>query len=77
MKEYTAESGFKVCIDGLHKMKGGGVFSSAPFYKALYLLNPPALFYQDGSMTEDVQVSDSDSKERSDELLVALVSSCL
>eukprot|EP00519_Triparma_laevis_P002471 CAMPEP_0182506334 /NCGR_PEP_ID=MMETSP1321-20130603/20971_1 /TAXON_ID=91990 /ORGANISM="Bolidomonas sp., Strain RCC1657" /LENGTH=1787 /DNA_ID=CAMNT_0024712049 /DNA_START=223 /DNA_END=5583 /DNA_ORIENTATION=- len=55
MKEYSTESGFKVCIDGLHKMKGGGVFSSAPFYKALYLLNPPALFYQDGSMTEDVQ----------------------
>lgn len=55
MKEYMAESGFKVWVDGLHKVKGGGVFSNAPFYKVLYLLNPPALFYQDGSMTEEVQ----------------------
>ena len=55
MQPYAVDSGFKFCIDGLHRMTGGGMFSAAPFFKALYLLSPPALFYEDGGMTEDVQ----------------------
>jgi hypothetical protein len=35
MNKYMVESGFKFGIDGLHRMTGGGMFSAAPFFKAL------------------------------------------
>jgi hypothetical protein len=55
MSKYQPDNGFKFCVDGLNKMAEGGFMSSTPFYKVLYLLSPPALFYQDPPMTEDIQ----------------------
>lgn len=47
---YQPDIGFKVSIDGLHNMP-----SKKNFYKAIYCLAPPAPFYQDPKLTEDVQ----------------------
>jgi len=56
MNQYNTETGFKVTIDGLHRMKGGSFTRNAPFYKVLYTLSPPAMFYEtNGSMTTDVE----------------------
>ena len=56
MNKLDLNTGFKVAIDGLHRMKAGGVFSSTPFYKVMYLLSPPAMFYETGgSMTDEVE----------------------
>ena len=68
MNKYSVDAGFKVCVDVVHRMKAAGMFSTNPAYKVLYSLSPPALFYQDGAMTEDVQFTreyDMDSDQTS------------
>lgn len=45
-------SAFKISIDGLYKMPGGGMFGKTPFYKAVYSLNP-GLYYSDPPMFDE------------------------
>ena len=59
MTRFNESSGFKFCVDGLHRMTGGGMFSAAPFFKAIYTQCPPSDFYKEPPMTGSVNFTRS------------------
>ena len=55
---YNAAAGFRVAVDGLlnvGSVKVGGSKKKKKLFKVLYSLSPPALFYGDPKLTDDVK----------------------
>jgi len=65
---YTPSIGFKFVIDRVHNMPDPGLFASIGIVKCIYSLSPPAPFYQEEKLTDEVEFTtqhDWESPQRS------------
>jgi hypothetical protein len=54
---YQQDLGFKVAVDGLLNLPSPGLLQAPKFYKVVYLLSPPALYYNDPPLTDDTHMT--------------------
>lgn len=50
---YQPDLGFKVAVDGLFNLPAPGMMAGPKFYKVVFLLSPPGLYFNDPPLTED------------------------